>query len=132
MLWSQICLSHPEAQPFKIEVEVPEGETPKEFIHIDYGEQQENHVLFQLVAVDKETYQAFYVRVQIWHGDKIAWQLGDPNLQLSTRIQSALLRLGTYTTEEDKGSVVEKAALVLERVADDLEAKKMWENHGNT
>ena len=125
MLWKQVCLSHPEAQPFNIEVDVPEGEIPKEYIRIDYGEQQENHILLQMVGVDKETQQAFYIRVQIYHGKELVWQLGDPDLSTTTRIQSALARLSNFTTEEDSGSIIQKSTLVLERIADDFEFQKM-------
>lgn len=129
MLWSQVVLSHPGAQPFKLEVEVPEGQVPKEFIRIDYGDFQEDHALFQLVGLDHATPQAFYIRVQLWAKDKLTWQLGDPSTKTSERIVAALERLSSYTTEEDTGHIVDRASLVLERVADDLEARNLQVPH---
>lgn len=125
-MWSQILLNSPKVPPFKLnEVEVPEGEIPKELIRIDHGEQQESTIMYQLVAVDHKTKEAFYIRVQDRKNGKVLWQLGDPRVEITNRLVDVFKRLPSYTTEEDPQNILEMAALVLERVADDLESRKV-------
>jgi hypothetical protein len=125
-MWSQILLNSPKVPPFKLnEVEVPEGESPKDFIRIDHGDRQEFTIMYQLVAVDPKTKEAFYIRTQDRKDGKVLWQLGDAKADTTARLVDVFKRLPGYTTEEDPGDLIARAALVLERVADDLEARKI-------
>lgn len=132
MFWTQVLLGNSaNLKPFFIpDVEVPEGEQPKDFVRLDFGDQQEHTAMFQKTGCDVEEKRVYYIRFADYRDGRLAWQLGDPSLEISTRFRNSLKRLAQFTTEEDEGDLLAQVALVLERVADDFEAKKMWDDHG--